>query len=121
MPTYEYRCPDGHHFELFQKMSDEPRAECPVCGRESQRLLSGGAGFVFKGAGFYATDYRSDSYTKDASREKPKEESKDSPAGGSPPDSPGKGGSTSSSAKDAEGKGPSPSSSSPGRAGSEDS
>lgn len=69
MPTYEYKCPKGHHFELFQKMSEEPRAECPECGGESERLLSGGAGFLFKGDGFYITDYRSDSYKKDASKE----------------------------------------------------
>jgi len=69
MPTYEYKCPEGHHFELFQKMSEEPRAECPECGGESERLLSGGAGFLFKGDGFYITDYRSDSYKKDASKE----------------------------------------------------
>jgi putative FmdB family regulatory protein len=69
MPTYEYRCPEGHHFELFQKMSDEPRAHCPECGAEGERLLSGGAGFLFKGEGFYATDYRSNSYKKEASRE----------------------------------------------------
>ncbi len=69
MPTYEYECPKGHRFELFQRMSDEPRAQCPVCGLESERLLSGGAGFLFKGEGFYITDYRSDSYKKAASRE----------------------------------------------------
>jgi putative FmdB family regulatory protein len=71
MPTYEYRCPDGHHFELFQKMSDEPRARCPQCGVLSERLLSGGVGFLFKGNGFYITDYRSDSYKKEASKEAP--------------------------------------------------
>lgn len=69
MPTYEYRCPKGHEFELFQKMSDEPRAACPECGAESERILSGGAGFLFKGDGFYITDYRSESYKKDASKE----------------------------------------------------
>ena len=69
MPTYEYRCPKGHHFELFQKMSEEPRASCPECGAESERLLSAGAGFLFKGNGFYVTDYRSDSYKKAASKE----------------------------------------------------
>jgi putative FmdB family regulatory protein len=62
MPTYEYRCPKGHEFELFQRMSDEPVAECPECGKKSQRLLSAGGGLVFKGSGFYITDYRSDSY-----------------------------------------------------------
>ena len=69
MPTYEYRCPEGHHFELVQKMSEEPRAKCPECGAESERLLSAGAGFLFKGGGFYTTDYRSDSYKKAASKE----------------------------------------------------
>lgn len=70
MPTYEYRCPKGHEFELFQKMSDEPRARCPECGAVSERLLSGGAGFLFKGEGFYSTDYRSEAYKKEASKEK---------------------------------------------------
>ncbi len=69
MPTYEYRCPNGHTFELFQRMSDEPRASCPECGQESERLLSGGAGFLFKGEGFYVTDYRSEDYKKAASKE----------------------------------------------------
>jgi len=70
MPTYEYRCPNGHHFELFQKMSEEPGADCPECGSPSERLLSGGAGFVFKGEGFYATDYRSPSYKEAADQER---------------------------------------------------
>lgn len=69
MPTYEYRCPKGHHFELFQRMSDEPVADCPECGKAAERLLSAGAGFLFKGEGFYITDYRSDSYHKAAQAE----------------------------------------------------
>jgi putative FmdB family regulatory protein len=69
MPTYEYRCPNRHQFDLFQKMSEEPRANCPECGEESERLLSGGVGFLFKGDGFYITDSRSDSYKKEASKE----------------------------------------------------
>lgn len=60
MPTYEYRCPEGHDFELFQKMSDKPRAKCPVCGKQAVRQISGGAGLVFKGTGFYITDYGKD-------------------------------------------------------------
>jgi putative FmdB family regulatory protein len=60
MPTYEYECPDGHVFEKFQKMTDKPRTKCPVCGRTAVRKISGGAGLVFKGSGFYITDYGKD-------------------------------------------------------------
>lgn len=60
MPTYEYQCPDGHVFEKFQKMSDKPQAKCPVCGKPATRKISGGAGLVFKGSGFYITDYGKD-------------------------------------------------------------
>lgn len=60
MPTYEYRCPEGHAFEKFQKMSDKPRASCPTCGKSATRQISGGAGLVFKGSGFYITDYGKD-------------------------------------------------------------
>jgi putative FmdB family regulatory protein len=60
MPTYEYQCPDGHAFEKFQKMTDKPRANCPVCGKPAVRKISGGAGLVFKGSGFYITDYGKD-------------------------------------------------------------
>ena len=69
MPTYEYRCPKGHHFEVFQRISDEPGAACPECGEPSQRQISAGAGFLFKGDGFYITDYRSTDYKKKASSE----------------------------------------------------
>jgi putative FmdB family regulatory protein len=60
MPTYEYRCPEGHEFERFQKMTDPPRARCPVCGKSAVRQISGGAGLIFKGSGFYITDYGKD-------------------------------------------------------------
>jgi putative FmdB family regulatory protein len=70
MPTYEYRCPKGHEFEEFQRMSDPPVATCPECGAEAERLLSAGAGLLFKGSGFYITDYRSDSYKKAAAADK---------------------------------------------------
>jgi putative FmdB family regulatory protein len=59
MPTYGYRCPAcGHEFDKFQKISDMTRAECPKCGMLGERLISGGAGVVFKGSGFYETDYK---------------------------------------------------------------
>lgn len=64
MPTYEYRCPKGHRFDVFQKMSDPPVAQCPTCGKPAERLIVPGAGFLFKGEGFYITDYRSDAYKK---------------------------------------------------------
>src|SRR5882672_2372101 len=60
MPTYEYQCPNGHVFEKLQKMSDKPQAKCPVCGKAATRKISGGAGLVFKGSGFYITDYGKD-------------------------------------------------------------
>jgi putative FmdB family regulatory protein len=60
MPTYEYRCPEGHLFEKLEKMSDKPQARCPVCGKPATRKISGGAGLVFKGSGFYITDYGKD-------------------------------------------------------------
>ena len=58
MPTYEYQCLScGYRFDTFQKMSDEPLKRCPKCEGEVKRLISGGTGIVFKGSGFYATDY----------------------------------------------------------------
>lgn len=72
MPTYEYRCPAcGTDFEKFQRMSEDPVAPCPKCGVNAERRLSGGAGFLFKGSGFYITDYRSDNYRKEAGSDKP--------------------------------------------------
>jgi len=69
MPTYEYRCPEGHTFDVFQRMSDEPGAECPTCGVAAERQISAGAGLLFKGSGFYITDSRSPEYAKKASAE----------------------------------------------------
>jgi putative FmdB family regulatory protein len=62
MPTYEYRCPDGHDFEKFVQKISLASAElpCPVCGKSAQRQISAGGGFVFKGSGFYITDYGKD-------------------------------------------------------------
>ena len=64
MPTYEYACQAcGHRFEEFQSITAKPTKKCPQCKKlKVQRLISAGAGFIFKGSGFYITDYRSDSY-----------------------------------------------------------
>ncbi len=73
MPTYEYRCTAcAHEFELLQSIKDEPRASCPLCARDARRLISGGGGLLFRGDGFYITDYRSESYQEAARKERPK-------------------------------------------------
>jgi putative FmdB family regulatory protein len=82
MPTYDYICDAcGHELEEFQSMSAKPLRKCPGCGKlKLKRLIGTGAGIIFKGSGFYETDYRSDGYKKDAKAEKdaakPKKESK---------------------------------------------
>ncbi len=59
MPTYEYKCPKcGTRFERFQRITAKPGAPCPKCGAAAERLISGGHGIVFKGSGFYETDYK---------------------------------------------------------------
>ena len=69
MPTYEYKCLDcGKRFEVFQKMTDEPLTECDACKGRLKRLIGAGAGIIFKGSGFYCTDYRSDSYRQGVSK-----------------------------------------------------
>jgi len=98
MPTYEYRCPQGHVFEKFaQTMSGPKRARCPKCGKMGTRIISGGAGLVFKGSGFYITDYKRAGEKKEpteAKEAKPesKSESKSEPKPESKPkkDSPDK-------------------------------
>lgn len=89
MPTYEYRCPQcGTDFEKFQKMSDPPVAPCPSCDAQAERRISAGAGLVFKGSGFYITDYRGEGYKKAAQAEgggSPSTSSSDSGAGASAP------------------------------------
>ena len=63
MPTYEYRCTACQHlFEEFQSIMDKPLKKCPQCGGRIKRLIGCGAGIIFKGSGFYQTDYRSSSY-----------------------------------------------------------
>jgi putative FmdB family regulatory protein len=59
MPTYEYKCLEcGHRFDAFQKMSDAPLEVCPECGGKVKRVIGAGAGIIFKGSGFYETDYK---------------------------------------------------------------
>ena len=60
MPHYDYRCPEGHTFEVWQRMSDEPGADCPECGQRAKRLFTP-APILFKGSGFYKTDSRGSS------------------------------------------------------------
>ena len=68
MPTYDFRCPDGHEFEkFFRKISDaQSEVPCPVCGKPAERQVSGGAGLLFKGSGFYLTDYGKNAHRKGA-------------------------------------------------------
>ena len=95
MPTYEYECQDcGHNFDAFQSMMEDPYTTCPVCRGKVKRLISSGAGLIFKGSGFYITDYKkketavqgpvkkdkpkaADKGKKPAKTESPKKEKKD--------------------------------------------
>jgi putative FmdB family regulatory protein len=70
MPTYEYRCRScAQRFEARQSIIASPRTRCPHCGKKVDRLISAGAGFLFKGSGFYATDYRSKPYQEAAKKD----------------------------------------------------
>lgn len=71
MPTYDYRCKAcGHALELFQSITEGPKRKCPACGKNKlERQIGAGAGILFKGSGFYQTDYRSASYEKAAKAE----------------------------------------------------
>lgn len=72
MPTYDYRCEScGYEFDAFQSISAEPLQQCPVCGNMVRRLIGGGSGLIFKGSGFYITDYK-----KNAGGQKKKESPK---------------------------------------------
>lgn len=77
MPTYDYLCEAcGHTMEIFQGIHDEPETQCPACKKKTfQRQFGTGAAIVFKGSGFYQTDYRSDSYKKGEQAEAKKSES----------------------------------------------
>jgi putative FmdB family regulatory protein len=85
MPTYDYECDAcGHRFELYQSISADPERKCPECKKlKLRRLIGTGAAVVFKGSGFYQTDYRSDSYKKSAAAD-----SGSSPSGSSSTEKP---------------------------------
>ena len=78
MPTYDYECDAcSHSFELFQTITESHKKKCPACGkRKLRRLFGAGAAVVFKGSGFYQTDYRSESYKKGAEKAKQAKEGK---------------------------------------------
>ena len=95
MPTYEYECGAcGHRFEKFQSMNDKPIKKCPQCGKaKAERVISGGAGVLFKGSGFYSTDNKKssaltggngNSRDKEKTAEKPKDSSGDATASSKP-------------------------------------
>jgi len=86
MPTYDYQCDAcGHEMEVFQSISEPKKRKCPACGKlKLRRLLGTGAAVVFKGSGFYQTDYRSESYKKGAEAEKKATEKSSDSNGKSP-------------------------------------
>src|SRR5215813_11638409 len=95
MPTYEYQCDAcDHNFDEFQSMTEDPLRKCPQCGKKKlRRVFGGGAAILFKGSGFYQTDYRSESYKSAARAEeapkadaKPAEAKGDGKAASPPPD-----------------------------------
>ena len=75
MPTYDYKCNEcDHSYEYFQNMSDAPLKNCPECNGVVRRLVSGGSGLIFKGSGFYLTDYVKENKSKKKLEEKPKKD-----------------------------------------------
>ena len=107
MPTYDYKCDNGHEFEAFQSMKEAPLQHCVQCGANVRRLIGPGAGFIFKGGGFYQTENRSKDYkdkakaessgTSTPSSEKPKSDAgaASAPKESTPKDTPkGSGGSS---------------------------
>lgn len=87
MPTYEYACTKcGHEFEAFQSMKDQPLTHCPACRKRSvKRRIGGGAGLIFKGSGFYITDYRKPAAGAPAAEGKPAAANTESKAASSEP------------------------------------
>jgi putative FmdB family regulatory protein len=77
MPTYEYRCPEGHDFERFFRSisAADPQVACPECGKIAERRMSAGAGLLFKGSGFYLTDYGKNAHRSSGSAPQKSEKS----------------------------------------------
>jgi putative FmdB family regulatory protein len=97
MPTYDYICDDcGHEFEAYEPITAEPRKDCPECSQLAlRRKIGPGAAILFKGSGFYQTDYRSESYKKAAKADKPADapaKTSSDPASTSPSSTPASGG-----------------------------
>jgi putative FmdB family regulatory protein len=85
MPTYEFKCPKGHVFERFYPtITNTRRLKCPQCGKMADRLISGGAGLVFKGSGFYITDYKRKGEKPDTGEKTEKTEKVAKPAESTP-------------------------------------
>lgn len=77
MPTYEYQCDAcGYTFEEFQKITDDPLTECPQCKGELKKLIGSGCGLIFKGKGFYITDYKKKDQSAAEKKDSPKNEPK---------------------------------------------
>lgn len=92
MPTYEYQCRScAQRFEAVQSITAPPRTRCPHCGKKVDRLISAGAGFLFKGSGFYTTDYRSKPYQEAAKKDQAQAGSGRAPRAGSAPSGAGAG------------------------------
>lgn len=92
MPTYEYQCRScAHRFEARQSITASPLRRCAHCGKKVDRLISAGAGFLFKGSGFYTTDYRSKPYQEAAKKDKGQEGSGSAPLAGNAPSGDGAG------------------------------
>lgn len=110
MPTYDYRCKAcDHEFELFQSMSDPVKKKCPSCGKSTlERLIGTGAALVFKGSGFYQTDYRSESYKQAAKADSGGGESKSDAKGAGESKAESKPGAKGETGKPASDKAPAP-------------
>lgn len=107
MPTYEYRCPEGHEFEkFFRTISGAPASvNCPTCGAVAERQLSGGAGLLFKGSGFYLTDYGKNAHATKGPKAAPADGGTGAASNGSPGDSKSGAGPTPGSTSEASGSG----------------